>query len=526
MHYADPKSILWGCVLRTMEAAADAAPTLLCGLLIAGIVRRLLGADGTRRLFGGHGGRGLLRAWVMGMLLPVCSLGVIPVLRELRRAGLRGGTILAFALAAPLFNPLSLLYGLTLSRPAVILLFAACSLVVVTVVGFLWDRFFPDKAAGEPPAPPVEHGWRRMAAIGLVATRESVGPTLGYCLLGITGMALLSAALPHGALQRAMQHENPWAPLSMSAAALPTYVTPMNAMSQIGSMFQHGNSPGAALVLLAVGAGLNLGVLMWGVQSYGLRRTGLWLAAVLTVVLGLAYAVEHPLYPADIQPADHTHAFDGYTCPFVSSGGNAHYVWWKFRDGLEPHETVGLVALAAVMAVGIGLRFADPRGRTEAWLETRRAADTSREASLWHRPLSPASLGLAALAVLVTLSLLGCYVYYPPVDQVLEDMQVVQAEALSSALAGESKESLRALAQWEALTRKLQVGAFLRQGSLDDYRRFKAEILRDKLELLEHAVADGDPPDEVRERVNAALRAQRRCSRAYRAELPTAVAQP
>ena len=49
------------------------------------------------------------------MLMPVCSLGVIPIAREMRRSDLRGGD-LAFAMTAPLFNPLSMLYGLTLWR--------------------------------------------------------------------------------------------------------------------------------------------------------------------------------------------------------------------------------------------------------------------------------------------------------------------------------------------------------------------------------------------------------------------------
>ena len=49
-------------------------------------------------------------------LLPVCSIGVIPILREMKRIGIRPGAITAFALSAPLFNPLSLMYGLTLSR--------------------------------------------------------------------------------------------------------------------------------------------------------------------------------------------------------------------------------------------------------------------------------------------------------------------------------------------------------------------------------------------------------------------------
>src|SRR5919108_2871168 len=128
-----------GTLLRTGQTAVEASTTLLCGLLVAGVMRRMLGAEGTRRLFGGSGWNGLLRAWGIGTVLPVCSLGVIPIAREMRRAGVPSGTILAFVLAAPHINPLSLLYGLTLSEPLVIISFALGSLVVALLAGDLWE---------------------------------------------------------------------------------------------------------------------------------------------------------------------------------------------------------------------------------------------------------------------------------------------------------------------------------------------------------------------------------------------------
>ena len=115
--------IFWGAALRFLQAAVQAAPTILVGLIVAGVLRRLLGHAGTRRLFGDNTWRSLPQAWLVGMLLPVCSLGVIPVIREMRRAGVSGGAILAFGLTAPPFTPISVLYGLTLADPAVILTF-------------------------------------------------------------------------------------------------------------------------------------------------------------------------------------------------------------------------------------------------------------------------------------------------------------------------------------------------------------------------------------------------------------------
>ena len=98
-----------GAVCRAVAAAANAAPTVLCGLVVAAVIRELFGPALTRRLLAAGSWWSLVRAWLLGMLLPVCSIGAIPVALELRRAGLAGGAVLAFAVSAPLFNPISLL---------------------------------------------------------------------------------------------------------------------------------------------------------------------------------------------------------------------------------------------------------------------------------------------------------------------------------------------------------------------------------------------------------------------------------
>src|SRR5919108_3197920 len=171
-----------GTLLRTGQTAVEASTTLLCGLIVVGVMRRMLGAEGTRRLFGGAGWKGLLRAWGVGTLLPVCSLGVIPIAREMRRAGVPSGTILAFVLAAPHINPLSLLYGLTLSEPLVIICFAIGSLIIALTAGFIWDRLLAsEQDAGKPGDEPMPApGLKRLAAVVLAAARGEVSPTRGH----------------------------------------------------------------------------------------------------------------------------------------------------------------------------------------------------------------------------------------------------------------------------------------------------------------------------------------------------------
>jgi uncharacterized membrane protein YraQ (UPF0718 family) len=514
------EAMFWGFCLRSVQALAQAAPFIAVGLFVSAILRRLLGYDGTRRLFGEGTRRSLLHAWVIGMLLPVDSLGAIPIIRDLRKAGISGGTILAFAMSAPLFNPLSLLYGLTLSEPLAILAFAFCSLVVVTVVGCVWDRIFPDTklsqeaiAAAAPKEVPA--GIKRMLSIVSTTAHESAGPSLAYVVLGLIGVGLLGAGLPHGSLQHSMNSDNPAAPMVMAGVAIPAYATPMLAMSQLGMMFQHANSIGAAFVLLTLGAGMNLGLLCWMLRHYGWRRSAVWMGLLLVVVLGLAYGVDKPLAPAGIEPADHTHAFDIYCRPFEpgQTPNLADAALRKLRRDVQPWEWYSLYGLGGLVAAGVVLRLLDRRGMIEDWL-TRL---DPRPADVWRRidvDVPGPVLGAVALVGLIAFSVVGCYAYYPAPEEVFEEMRIANGEALSASLSGDAAHAKYWLEVSDDWTRKLQVGVYLRDWQLSDYHQMKARLLRDKMEFLEHAVNEGDK-DEVRQLVTSVQQTYSRLRSAY-----------
>lgn len=505
--------IFWGGSLRILQALLQAAPTILVGLLVAAVFRRLLGTGNVKRLFGAGTRRSLLHAWGLGMLLPVCSLGVIPIVREMRRAGISSGTILAFAVTAPLFNPLSLLYGLTLSEPFTVLAFAFCSLVVVTVVGMAWERFVPDPLPYEACLEkPVTAGLPRMLAIGVHTAREMTSSSLGYMALGLLGVGALVTFLPAGAMQTAAEHRDPLAPVVMTAMAIPAYATPMQAMGQLGSMFQHGNSVGAAFCLLVLGAGLNLGLVALLARSYGLACGLGGVGALVTVVLVLSYAIEGPLYPSAIDPAGHTHAFDGYCRPFRDGMSDLpQQVAQKVREEAVATDAWALAILGGILVTGLVLKVVDRTRPIEEWLEGY-ATPTS---AAWHNLNVPAPvLGGVALLGLVIFSIVGCYTYYPPTGQAFQEMRRVETEAVLAGMHGDVKQVEYYVPQLEDVSRRMQVGHFLRGGRLSEYHRMKAKVFRDKLEILEHTVAEGEKQESY-EAAKAVRLAYERMRRAY-----------
>lgn len=505
-------SMIWGAVLRVSQAAVTASPFILTGLFIAGILKWLMGHEKTRKLFGGGTGRSLITAWLIGMLLPVCSLGVVPLIRQMKKSSITGGTILAFALSAPLFNPLSLLYGLTLSKPATIFIFSILSLVVITSAGLIWDKLFHGTQQSYEDELEIPAGLPRMLAVLLHAAREMGGASFGYIMVGLIGVGLLSTWLPTGSLQNDMGHENRMAPMIMTAVALPAYASPMTAMGQLGSMFQHGNSIGAAFILLTFGAGMNLGLIWWMAQNHGLKPTGVWIAILLAVVLLLSYAIERPLYPKDAEPANHTHAFDIYCQPFEKGSTHlASTVWQKLRQDTQPYERVSLEIISFLLLTGLFLNLLDPRRKVELWLAQSRSSESR---SRWDSQVPGPVLGMVALLTIVALSLVGCFAYYPDEKECLEEMRIARVEALTGAISGNHNQVARWIPICEDWLRRLQVGVYLRSWSLSDYHRARARIFQQYLELVEHEVEEGDQ-DEIRKLVSRANMSSVRLNRAF-----------
>ena len=106
------------------------------------------------------------------------------------------------------------------------------------------------------------------------------------------------------------------------------------------------------------------------------------------MVISIAYAIENPLYPDEIEPPGHTHAFDIYCRPFETGATNLPAaVLAKIKETMHPVERVGMIVLASLLALGLTLRALDRRWHIEDWLE--RVPDPSDRPARQARCASP-----------------------------------------------------------------------------------------------------------------------------------------
>ena len=507
---------LYGAELRTGEALLASTPTLLVGLLVAAILRFYFDDSGIRRIFGGTTRRSLPQSWAIGMLLPVCSIGVLPILLEMRRAKVRAGAMSAFALSAPLFNPLSLLYGVTLSRPYVILMFAAGSLFLVTAVGAIWDRYGlsqkqrdASEKSGESNTVDPSHvdshsiiGVRRLAAMFVYACRQITGPVGAWSMLAVSGVGVLAAVLPWGSLGEAMGRDDWWAPARMLFVSVPVYATPMLAMSQLGMMFQHANSPGAAFILLVLGAGMNLGTLGWMAKQFGPRSVSVWAFCLISAVTMLAYAINRPLIPPGVTPSPHTHAFDIYTNPIHHlDSTSASFAVKKLGEKFDFVAQVAISILTFLILCGIVLRVF--RINESQLQKAPKSSDGPTEDSpetvelTLDKIIAPNIVGATLILGLIAISVVMCYAFYPSREECLKEITFIRADALSGVTSGDYEHAKFWIPRWDEWSRRMEVGVYLRKGKITPYQRMQGFLLRQKLDLLEHELEHENPDQKA-----------------------------
>lgn len=493
--FADFNTTFWSAVLRIAQAMVAAAPFLVAGVLAAGILRGMVGAERTRRILGVGHWSGPLRAWGLGILLPICSLGALPVARELRRAGVPSGTVLSFVLVAPVLNPVSIIYGLSHIAPVMLLYFAAGTFIVSVGIGAIWNRVVSDKQDASPEqlevAPRSSH--HRLAVVGHTSATALVGPAFIDYGLALLAVGVLGAFLPHGSLQTGLTRDNALAPVIMGLIAIPVYVTPTEVMMHFGHIVRDGFSLGAAFALIVLGAGANVGVANWLRRDYGAKSLALFVSLLIGSTLVIGLTADRTIIHGTAEATDHTHAFDPFTrlATVTDNHANVQWVYSEVRKTMSVDRAWGLGLLASIAVVGVGLRLLGDRCKVDHLLQSDEMATQELTSPRWDPALSPLQLCIAGALVVVALATVGLYVFYPPTDELIEDMRNVRLAVYDAVREQDVDETQRRLVQWRSHAQKLPTSIQIRFGTVDDTQRESLDEFLYSLKTLEEYVLMG-----------------------------------
>ena len=182
-------------------------------------------------------------------------------------------------------------------------------------------------------------------------------------------------------------------------------------------------------------------------------------------------------------------------------------------SGLRRAEPVALSGLALLLLLGAVVQKFDRRHRIEAFLVIQ-PPPSDRPVAIWNRHVPGPVLGMLALLGLVLFSVVALYIYYPAPKEAFDEIFRVRGAALAAVQTGHKEEAVRQIQHWDLLTRKLQVGVFIRTGRMNPEATQATEDLRERLEELRDALL-ADNLAEAKEMVPKVDKAYRHCRSSY-----------
>lgn len=281
-------------ISNIVALALDAAPWLLLGLLLAGLIRALLPTDLARRWLGGSGPWPITKAAFIGAPIPICSCGVVPTALSLRRSGASKGSTLSFLIATPETGVDSVAVTYALMGPFMAIVRPVASILTAIGVGMsvsATDRRAPTQSPTGTAA--TGHCCAKQSAESVeddVAT-TSLWSGMRYAFsdlydnivlwlaVGLVVAGAVVTFVPPTLLAEA--GSGLLAKIVMFLAGIPMYICATASTPLAASLLLAGISPGTVLVFLLAGPATNLGTI-------GIVRREFGDVTAVTYLIGLA----------------------------------------------------------------------------------------------------------------------------------------------------------------------------------------------------------------------------------------------
>ncbi|MFH1092608.1 MAG: permease [Candidatus Omnitrophota bacterium] len=270
----------------------EMAPYLLFGMAAAGLLHVFLGKDIISRHLGEGGIRSVVKATLLGIPLPICSCGVIPIAVSLEKEGAHKSSILAFLVATPTTGVDSIFATYSLLGPLFAIFRPLAALVCGISLGVA-DYFVEGKNNNKKEIHPHDHAkvkiffkWKEFLKYSFIEVPQDIGRAL---VLGIIIGGAIATFVPPDIFEKYF-----FFPFDFIVALLmgiPLYVCSTGSIPVAVSLIMKGFSPGAGLVFLITGPATNAVTLAFVRTKLGNKSFFLYLIniIVVAVLMGLLF---------------------------------------------------------------------------------------------------------------------------------------------------------------------------------------------------------------------------------------------
>ncbi len=280
-------------VLAFWQVMTDLSPSLLLGLVLAGLLHVYLPRRFVRTHLGRSGLGSNVRAALVGVPMPLCSCGVLPTALGLRRDGASPGATTSFLISTPQTGVDSVLVSAAFLGWPFALFKVVAAFVTGVLGGQVADRVVAPAGGGDEAtqgeAGDGEGGRSRPVAALRYALYDLLGAIDRWILVGVLIAAAITAFIPTDFFTGLGWTQGLAGMLLMLVIATPLYVCTTGSVPIAASLVAAGMPAGTALVFLMAGPATNVATLGAVYRVMGGRLLAVYLGTV--VVMSMAFGL-------------------------------------------------------------------------------------------------------------------------------------------------------------------------------------------------------------------------------------------
>ena len=278
------------------------APWLLLGAAIAGVLHVMLPENFLRRQLSGRGS--VPKAVGLGVPLPLCSCGVIPVALQLKQGGASPGAVVAFLISTPQTGADSILVSASmLGWPLAIFKVASAALTGL-VGGWITDARTSNAEISLPIAEASAAAQRRSYFEIVTHGLELIRSLWGWLVLGVLVSAAITSLLPTAAMEGLREFSGLGAMLMTLVISVPLYVCATASVPIAAALVAAGLPTGAALVFLMAGPATNTATLGAVYRTLGHKTLVIYLVTIIVGSILCGWLFEAVIPPGVASPTE------------------------------------------------------------------------------------------------------------------------------------------------------------------------------------------------------------------------------
>ncbi len=273
------------------------SPFLLLGFMIAGLLHGFVNDKFIQKNLLGNKFINILKATLIGIPLPLCSCGVIPVAMSLYKKGASRASTTSFLISTPQtgIDSIMVTYGLFLPVLPVFILLRPIAALVAGLFGGILVNFFDNNETAEVEECTHENkSLKDMLRYGLITLPQDIAKPL---LVGILFASIIAISPPQDLFSNYVSPGGFGELVTILVFSIPLYVCATASIPIAVVLVGKGTiSIGGALIFLMAGPVTNMATISTIYKVLGKKIVAIYLFSVTSVALLFGYGINY-YYP-------------------------------------------------------------------------------------------------------------------------------------------------------------------------------------------------------------------------------------